>query len=481
MKEYVIGIDIGTQGVRIAIVQSNGTIIASAVRPFALNNQSREEQSASIWWDHTWMALQEMLQQAATHINLQSIRAIATTSTSGTVIPIDDAGNALHNALMYSDKRSVEEGKLCHELAVQYNQDGFTGFNTSCGLPKILWFTKHYPQKATSINKWVHAADFITGRLSGIYDVTDYTNALKTGFDVDRCAWPNYIKKQLIDQSNWLQQVVPSGTVVGKLLPDLAEILHLPTIDIVVGLTDGCASQMASGAIAPGDWNTTIGTTMVIKGVTKKALIDPDGRIYNHRHPEGFWMPGGASNTGADWVNTDFDQNELAFLNNKAAKLIPSSHLSWPLKQEGERFPIISPKARGFAPTDLSKAALYTANMEGVAYIERYAYELIEKLSSEQVAAIFTAGGGSKSDTWLRIRSSVLNKPVYRCQEASGVLGAAICAASKTVFSSITEAASAMTQRTLEVYPEQNLIERYEENYHKFIHMLIAKKYLAAC
>ncbi|QNL50442.1 FGGY-family carbohydrate kinase [Olivibacter sp. SDN3] len=481
MNAYVIGIDIGTQGVRTAVVDATGDIIASTSKSFELTERSREEQSPLMWWEHTITALKELLHQASSSIDLQAIKAIAATSTSGTVIPIDIEGNPLHDALMYSDKRSAEEGEYCRVIAQKYCEEGFNAFNTSCGLPKIRWFTKHFPEKVGTINQWIHAADFITGRLSGIYDVTDYTNALKTGFDITNLQWPGYLKKHLVSQSTWLQRVVASGTVIGALQPKLAHKLNLASVAIVVGITDGCASQMASGAISPGDWNTTIGTTMVIKGVTKEALRDPEGRIYNHRHPEGFWMPGGASNTGADWISTDYEQVDLASLNEQAAKLTPTSYLSWPLKQVGERFPFISPQARGFSVKNLSKIEQYTSNMEGVAYLERYAYELIEKLSSEKVIAVFTAGGGSNSDTWLRIRSNVLNKPVYRCKEASGVLGAAICAASKTIFNTVTEAVEHMTHRSLEVYPERSLAARYDENYHKFIHLLIQKKYLTAC
>jgi D-ribulokinase len=477
---YVLGIDIGTQGVRTAIIGADGSMPASTSIAFELTSMAREEQSPLMWWDNTLFALKDTIKKASAHINLHEIKAIATTSTSGTVIPIDINGEPVHNALMYSDKRSKEEGQICRNLAKQHLPNGFTGFNASCGLPKIQWFTKNFPTKVSLIYRWIHAADFITGRLSDIYGVTDFTNALKTGYDVANFVWPDYIIEQLANK-HWLQEVVPSGTVLGTLRPSLADLLGIPAIDVVVGLTDGCASQMASGAIKPGDWNTTIGTTLVIKGVTEKAIMDPTGSIYNHRHPEGFWMPGGASNTGADWVSIDFDSNELAFLNAQASKLIPTPYLAWPLKQEGERFPFVAPNARGFAPTNLSKTALYTANMEGVAYVERLAYELIEKLSSEQVKSIYTAGGGSNSDTWLRIRSAVLNKPIYRCKEASGVLGAAICAASNTIYRSVSEAVGNMTSVAFETIPDEELTQRYAENYHKFIKELIIKGYLTSC
>jgi sugar (pentulose or hexulose) kinase len=66
---------------------------------------------------------------------------------------------------------------------------------------------------------------------------------------------------------------------------------------------------------------------MVIKGVTKNEVLDPLGRLYSHRHPAGYWMPGGASNTGADWVTNEFG-DDLVNLNEQAEKLIPSLILS---------------------------------------------------------------------------------------------------------------------------------------------------------
>ncbi len=274
-----------------------------------------------------------------------------------------------------------------------------------------------------------------------------------------------------------MQDVVPSGTVIGTLQPELAEKFNLPQMQVVAGMTDGCASQVASGAVKPGDWNTTIGTTLVIKGVTFNEIKDPQGRLYSHRHPQGYWMPGGASNTGADWISTGFSA-DLAQLNKAAAELIPTSLIAYPLMQSGERFPFISAQARGFAPEGLSREALFTANMEGVAYIERYAYDLIESLSGERANAIFTAGGASNSDTWLTIRANVLNRPVYKCSEVTGAVGAAIVAASRTYYNLLTEAAEAMTHVEKVVHPDADLTVQYEEGYQKFIQELIDRGYL---
>lgn len=477
MDAYFIGIDVGTQGVRVLLTDQKGHVKATTERVFPLTEKSREEQSPQQWWQACQSCLQEMMGMIDAKTDTNLIRAVSVTSTSGTVIPLDQNNEPIHDALMYSDPRSAEEGRFCKEIAEKFHPQGYTGFNASSGLSKIVWFVNHFPEKASRIKTWVHAADFIIGKLCGNYRITDYTNALKSGFDVNETRWPAYIHEQLPLKKEWLQQVVPSGTVIGTMVPALAEMLGLPEIQVVAGMTDGCASQVASGAVSPGDWNTTIGTTLVVKGVTTREIKDPLGRLYSHRHPQGYWMPGGASNTGADWITNRF-KDRLAELNQAAARLIPTHFTTYPLLQVGERFPFISAGARGFAPDGLSDEELFTANMEGVAYLERYAYELIENLSGEHVNAVFTAGGASNSDTWLTIRANVLNRPIYKCGQVTGAAGAAIVAASGTYYQTLTEAAKAMTHIEKKVVPMERLAKQYEPGYQKFIKELGERNYI---
>jgi sugar (pentulose or hexulose) kinase len=478
MASYFIGIDIGTQGARVVLVDAKGSIISSAEQVFPLNEQSREEQSPADWWEACYKSLFSLLQSREANAVAADIKAIAVTSTSGTVIPLDQNNKPLHNAIMYSDKRSVKQAEKCTETALKYHHSVYTAFNFSSGLAKMVWFQETYPAKADKIAKWIHAADFVTGMLSGVWGVTDHTNAFKSGYDISKYEWPEYLYTKLPLKKEWLPTVVSSGTVIGSILTDVAQKLGLPqTVKITAGITDGCASQIASGAINPGDWNTTIGTTMVIKGVTQNEVLDPYGRLYSHRHPAGYWMPGGASNTGADWVTNEFG-DDLVNLNEMARQLIPTKYTAYPLQQEGERFPFIAPQARGFEPEGLSKAERFTANMEGVAYIERYAYEMIEHLSGEKVNAIYTAGGASNSDTWLTIRSNVLNKPIYKMKHVSGAVGAAILATSKTYYDSLIEAVKHMAVIEKEIHPVKELAEKYEANYELFLLIMQEKGYI---
>ncbi|PRD55747.1 FGGY-family carbohydrate kinase [Sphingobacterium gobiense] len=477
MQAGFIGIDIGTQGARVILVDQLGGVIASTSRSFILDDMAREEQSPMMWWDTCTMLLDEMLDGLPANMDKSTIQAVSVTSTSGTVIPLDSNNQPVHAALMYSDGRSAAQAKRIHKIASKHIKNGYVGFNASCGISKMCWFMEAYPDKSDTIALWIHAADYIVGQLSGQYQTTDYTNALKSGYDLERLEWPPYLINKLGVKKEWLQTVVPSGTVVGSLRKDLAMQWGLKDVRVVVGITDGCASQIASGAVKLGDWNTTIGTTLVIKGVTKNQLIDPLGRLYSHRHPEGYWMPGGASNTGADWITMNFP-SDIAKWNQAAEKLIPTGKVAWPLLQEGERYPVSVPYARAIIPEQISKQELYAANLEGVACIERLAYEIIEELSGEKIVAVYTAGGGSNSDVWLRIRASVLNVPIYKCKAASGALGAAIMAASNTYYRSVTEAASQMTTMEKEVYPDDRLVVQYEKQYQQFKQKLKALNYL---
>lgn len=467
MKQYFLGIDIGTQGVRLAVLDEVGNTVSSADQAFEFGGDMRVEQDVAAWWTGCEQLMEQVLQAVD---DRAKVRAIGVTSTSGTIVPIGAQGQALHPALMYSDQRSAAQATRCKALAEEHKVSGYTAFNSSSGLPKMVWFKETYPE--VQVAKFIHASDFITGTLSGDFGVTDYTNALKSGYDLHAGAWPQYLRELGLEPAQ-LQRVVPSGQVIGHLLPKWAEKWGLSSeVKVTAGMTDGCVSQVASGAVAPGAWNTTIGTTLVIKGVSKTEVNDPSGAIYNHRHPQGYWMPGGASNTGADWVSVYFAGKDLGKLNEEAALTVPTGSLAWPLIQKGERFPFFSPQARGFVPEGVADGALLAAGMEGVAYIEKMAYDRIESLSGEKVEQVYSAGGGSNSDLWMKIRASVLNLPIRKMKNTSGAAGAAILAASGTFYPDLGTAAARMVHMEKEIFPVPEWVLAYAQGYRLFLEEL---------
>ena len=86
---------------------------------------------------------------------------------------------------------------------------------------------------------------------------------------------------------------------------------------MVSGATDGCAAQLGAGALSVGSWNSVLGTTLVLKGVTRELIRDPLGAVYSHKAPNGDWLPGGASSTGAGVISRDFPGADLDELNRR--------------------------------------------------------------------------------------------------------------------------------------------------------------------
>src|SRR5690606_8369621 len=195
-----------------------------------LTKHSREEQSPEEWWQICLRLLKEMSSSIQDQlVKGFEITSVGVTSTSGTVIPLDKDNNPLHPAIMYSDQRSAKCSIVVKKLAEDFfkGEYGYTNYNSSSGLSKMVWFVENYPEEASRIQYWVHAADYITGRLCDCFSVTDYTNALKSGYDVKKKEWSSFIYEKLPIKREWLQEVVPTGQVLGFLKKELTELLKL--------------------------------------------------------------------------------------------------------------------------------------------------------------------------------------------------------------------------------------------------------------
>lgn len=482
-RQVFVGIDIGTQGVRMVWLDENGEEQFAAGSTFELTDDIRVRQDPDRWWTEVdRLFLQAKEERTSGFFDGFSVTAVGVTSTSGTIIPLDKRNRILYGAIMYSDPRSAKQGTEAKSAAEKYYGDlpRFTNFSSSCGLSKMLWFREKYKEIfQEQLQRFIHASDFITGRMTGIYDVTDHSNALKSGYDLHKDEWPAYIFSELNLSPSLFPKVKPIGSVIGKMKEEWSQRWGLPQPPLVsVGLTDGCASQIAAGAVNPGDWNTTIGTTLVLKGVTENEIFDQEGSIYCHRHPDGYWMPGGASNIGADWVH-DFTEEEIQRGSVYSSDLKPSEALYYPLKTQGERFPFISPEARGdiFKKAE-SREDLFQAGLEAVAFIERYAYEKIEKISGDKVEKVLSAGGGNKNEKWLHIRANVLGKKILKSRKASGAVGAALVGASHVFGGGISETVEKLLGEMEAVCPTESLVNRYDIYYHRFINLLKEKGYI---
>lgn len=483
----VLGIDVGTQGARLVACEPQGRIRAKAEAPFPTASRPKKlpprwaEQEPEGWW----AAVVTCLRRTMSDLDRQgvaptAIEAISLTSTSGTILPIDRAGQPLRPALMYNDGRAQTEAETVQAAGRQQARRLGYRFSSSFALVKILWLRHHEPQIFESAHRFIHAADFIAGRLTGAYGITDYSNALKTGYDVEFERWPNFIEQELGIPHQKLPQVVSPGTPLARTSTACTGATGLPAgIPVLAGMTDGCTSQISTGAVAPGDWNSTLGTTLVIKGVTEHLLLDPQGRIYSHRHPEGYWLPGGASNTGGEAIAHRFPRAQWAELNEQALELAPTDLIIYPLARRGERFPFARPEAEGFGLDSTTSLALsYTAHLEGVGYVERLAYELLAGLGAEIGETIYSAGGATNSRSWSQLRADILGRTLARPAVTGGAMGAALIAAAGTWYEGIVPAARAMVQIVERIESRSAFVPAYAERYDRFCEACQARGYI---
>jgi xylulokinase len=147
--------------------------------------------------------------------------------------------------------------------------------------------------------------------------------------------------------------------------------------------------------------------------------------------------------------------------------------------RRGERFPFQKPEATGFMLGETKdEGALFAAHLEGLAYVERLAYEVVQDLGASVGNTIHAAGGGTRSATGLQIRADVLGKKLQVPQTPAGAMGAAILAARATGYDSVVEATKEMVHYRQTVEPRPSLASAYEERYRRFVQACRERGYL---
>jgi len=469
-----MGVDVGTQGVRAIVVDEAGKSAADASVSFNTLNLADTpdyyEQNPETWWESTAKVITSVVAELKNKgFKPSDIAAISIDGTSGTILPINENNKSLTNGIMYNDMRSKAETAAVRSVCSGHEAKMGLRFNASFALPKILWIKNNMPHIYEKTHLFIHQADYIVGKLCGEYGISDYSNSLKTGYDLIDDCWPEYLEQLGIERAK-LPNIVAPGEFIGKVSKEAAEELGLSTAtSVMAGATDGYASALAAGAVHVGSWATIIGTTLVLKGVSQNIMIDKTGSSYCHKLPSGSWMVGGASNVGGRCLNNRFDKSQFEILDKSVDMLSPTGVLIYPLTGKGERYPFVDPNAQEFIVGNVSdERVLYTALMEGVGYVERLAYDLNIKMGCTIGDEIYTSGGACRSDEWLRIRASIMNRSMKVPAVVDAAMGSAMLAASKNYFASLEEAADNMINFAKTVEPVREKVKIYDELFSAF-------------
>ena len=417
MVELYLGIDFGTSGARAIVIDGEKSIVASTSAKFTNIAPNQLAQ--------TWQAtLDDLILQLPVEIRKQ-LKAIACNGTSSTVLLCDATGQPITAPLLYNDSRGKE--LLAEIKAVA--PDNHVVVSATSSLAKLLWWQQQpYFSQAHYL---LHQADWLAYLLHGKLGISDYHNALKLGYDVDNFLYPDWL--QNLPCNNLYPQVLSPGAPVGEITPENCDRFSIaPNCVIRTGTTDSIAAFLASGASKPGEAVTSLGSTLVLKLLSKTKVSASESGIYSHRLGQ-LWLTGGASNTGGAVLKHFFDEQQLEDLSRQIDADIVSPLEYYPLLKPGDRFPVNNPNLLPqLEPRPKNSVEFLHGLLEGMSRIEKLGYQKLQELGAERLTHVYTAGGGAKNAAWYKIRQRHLQIPVSKASNTQAAYGTALLAAGQS-------------------------------------------------
>ena len=417
---FYLGIDFGTSGARTVVIDAEGVIQAEAQYAFEETSGRGMEALAptAARWEKALFALIEQIPKEIRG----EIKAIAIDGTSSTVLLCDAAGQPIDEPLMYNDGRAVEVMEKLRAIA----PPNHTVLSTTSSLAKLLWLIQNSKLK-TQNSYFLHQADWLAFLLHGQLGISDYHNALKLGYDVENLCYPKWLEN--LQLSIHLPKIVAPGTAVAELLPDIASKLGLPKDCMVcAGTTDSIAAFLASGAKSPGEAVTSLGSTLVLKLLSRTRVDDSRYGIYSHRLGD-LWLTGGASNTGGAVLRHFFSDAQLESISCNIDVERESQLDYYPLLKAGDRFPINDPHLPPRLEPRLTEPVEFLHGLlESIARIEARGYQLLQQLGATPLTHVYTAGGGAKNPAWTAIRGRHLRVPILPPIHTAAAYGTAVLA-----------------------------------------------------
>lgn len=445
--QWLMGIDIGTQSTRAALLDLDGRVInsASTSQDMETPRPGWAQQDPQIWWDSTVLNIRKVIQQAG--VSPQDIRGIGVSGQMHGCVSINERGELLSHAVqLWCDKRSadlVEDFKKRPEVADSWRIAGSPPVANWFGF-KIKWVSTYEPEVYRNAWKFFLPKDYINYKLTGAV-ATDHTEA-SGSFLMDARSedWSQTLVDQVGIAPDKLPPIHASSDVIGNVTPEIAALTGLAAgTPVVAGAGDMLCMLLAAGIIRPGNASDVTGTSAIISVFTETPVFDV--RLMNLHHVMPGWIPFGIIDSGGGslkWFKDSFCQTEIEearksgrqvydLLNALAQEIEPGGEglLYFPYLM-GERT-LGTPYARGvfFGVTPRTgKGAMVRAIMEGITLELRRTVEIVES-AGHQIDVIYHSGGGAYSDVWSQIKADVYQKKVATFENSEGgILGSAILA-----------------------------------------------------
>lgn len=464
MTQALVGIDVGTTGVKAVALSPHGDVLARAEHgyPLATPQPGWAEQDPVDWWQAAEAALAELAVEP---------EAIGLTGQMHGLVALDEHDRVLRPAILWNDQRTSAESREIEELIGRERLLQLTGNPALTGFtaPKLLWLRRHEPETFARIRHILLPKDYVRLQLTGEHasDVADASGTLL--FDVGGRRWSEAVLEALELPAEWLPRALESPETSGETAQGTP---------VAAGAGDQAASAVGVGVHEQGTTAVTIGTSGVVFAPLPKFAPESRGRlhVFCHAVPDR-WHAMGVMLSAAGslrWFRDALAPGEpFDRLTAEAAEVEPGAEgvLFLPYLT-GERTPHADPDARGafvgLAATH-GRGALVRAILEGVAYGLRDSLELLTELG-EPSASARVSGGAARSELWLRIVASVLGIPLERpAVEEGAAFGAALLAGvAGGAFATVPGAVEAAVSVRETVDPDPGWARVYGEGYERF-------------
>jgi xylulokinase len=486
VKLYLLGLDVGSTGCKVIVFDPDGKILGSGFEEYdiILDQNGKAEQDA----ENIWRIICRIIKKSVADVDPSGICALSLSVQGDGIIPVDKNFDPLHNAILGMDYRSQPQVDAFEK---QFNpKDVFklTGMrpHPMNSLSKLLWFRETYPSIYNKTFKVTTFADFILGKLGAVPSI-DYTMATRTmAFELSTNEWSEKILNKLDINKNIFSDPKPSGTVLGKIKSALAEKLGLnKNLLLVTGGHDQTCAALGAGITSKGTGVISTGTAEVLS--TAFTLPLTNDIMFNSFYPcyryvkDGMYFTFSLNHVGGlllRWYRDNFSDAEV--LEARSKNLDPYQLMIDKIPP-GPSNIMFLPHMNGSGTPwcDMgSKGAIIGLTMSSTrhhivrAILESQSYELRININNLEKAGIeinrfIAVGGGSRSDTWLQIKSNILNKIIYTLKnKEAACLGAAILAGyGAGVFKSLEEGVERTVRTDRVFHPDKSNVKEYMKKF----------------
>ncbi len=472
---YWLGLDVGTGGTRVLLVDESGSVRHACTWPHEDMRMERPlwaEQRPENWWDAARQAIRGVLSQ--TGASGKDVRGIGLSGQMHGLVILDATKQVIRPALIWCDQRSQPQVDWINHTAGQEMvlrstaNPVLTGFT----LPKLLWVRDNEPSLFERVRHMLLPKDYVRFQLTGEF-ASDVSDASGTAlFDVVHRRWSHELAEKLGLDRGILPRVYESTEVTGAVSAEAARETGLaPGTPVVAGGGDQAASAVGNGIVAPGIVSCTIGTSGVVFAHSDQPAYDVAGRVHTFCHAvRGAWHVMGVTQGAGlslQWYRSQFAAGaDYESLTAEAAQAPTGSQgLYWLPYLMGERTPHLDAAARGGwigLTAKHTRADMIRALLEGVSYSQKDCLDIIEGMGVK-VDTIRVSGGGARSAFWRQMLADIFAKRVVTLETQEGsAYGAALLALVGTgAYSSVAEVSKAVIREVDSVSPQPDVARVY--------------------